>query len=187
LKEVSQWTLPSDVEVKNHLPLQLPFLCYLLERVQIWQGCRGYVVNIWFFHFWLWLLFSSFLPLESYLKIFGWEQKDIIYENMYSKLAKIACHRLCWPSKKVSKNWFILLQMLIKWLKINIFKSFLWYLDTLKSIDTDINGKRNLIKHKQHTFVCLLQNTASTTVWGQYPTIGATFDHRWARLLKQQM
>jgi hypothetical protein len=34
--------------------------------------------------------FLIFLPLEPYLKIFVWVKKDITYQNMKFKLAKIA-------------------------------------------------------------------------------------------------
>jgi hypothetical protein len=52
-----------------------------------------------------------FLPLE----FFVWVEKDIIYQNIYSKLAKIA-HRRRWPVKKIVENLIFLHQMLIKWL-----------------------------------------------------------------------
>jgi hypothetical protein len=55
-----------------------------------------------------------FLPKEHYLKIFVWVGKDIIYQNIHSKVAKIA---YCCHHRRQKDRWKpdFLLQMQIKW------------------------------------------------------------------------
>jgi hypothetical protein len=59
------------------------------------------VVSFWFFQFDFDILIIS--SLERYLKIFVWVKKDIIFKNMYSKLAKIARQHCRQPAKKTLK------------------------------------------------------------------------------------
>ncbi len=69
-------------------------------------------------------MFLNFLPIEPYLKIFLWVEKDIIFLNIFLKRANIVHSHRRRTAKICFENKIVWLQMLIKWLKINFFYFF---------------------------------------------------------------
>jgi hypothetical protein len=83
----------------------MPFSCHLLKRLKAYSytGVNSSVC-LAFFGFDFEQMFMIFLPLQHCLKIFEWVDKGNIYQNMYSKLAKIAYSRRRLSAKKLYKN-----------------------------------------------------------------------------------
>ncbi len=69
-------------------------------------------------------MFLNFLPVEPYLKIFLWVEKDIIFLNIFLKQANIVHSHRRRTAKIFFENKIVWLQMLIKWPKINFFDFF---------------------------------------------------------------
>ncbi len=69
-------------------------------------------------------MFLNFLPLEPYMKIFLWVEKDIIFLNIFLKRANIVHSHRRRTAKIFFENKIVWLQMLIKLLKINFFDFF---------------------------------------------------------------